>query len=143
MRNGLSFIIKNRNKMYLMLLICAIIVTVINTFADNFLVSRKVKYAGQELDCYTDAIKFHTHTNGYDMIFNQELTNNFYEYRDMDYETGPGAIPSNISETYKAKGYGNYVFKEDTNLFTFVEWCHTINAGITEASSYRAGTNRI
>ena len=39
------------------------------------------------------------------------------------------------------QGYGNYVMKADTSLFSFIEWYHNKNASYTEACAITPNDN--
>jgi hypothetical protein len=64
-----------------------------------------------EFDIHTDCIRYHSKANGYE------------KYKGLITECN---MPDEL-ELYQSKmtGYGNYVFKPDTNLFNFIEFCYS------------------
>ncbi|MBR0039144.1 MAG: hypothetical protein IJP71_04000, partial [Lachnospiraceae bacterium] len=103
----------------------------IKTRADDNLNMRQVRYqlgsaVNYELSFYTDSPKFHTKASGYE------------KYKGMDTENNMNSIMA--TDTVKMQGYGNYEFKPDTNLFSFIDYCYSKDPATTMACAYRAGT---
>ena len=103
----------------------------IKTIADDNLNMRQVRYqlgstVNYEFSFYTDSPKFHTKASGYE------------KYKGMDTENNMNSIMA--TDMVKMQGYGNYEFKPDTNLFSFIDYCYSKDPAITMACAYRAGT---
>ena len=127
-------VLKSYKIILTMIILCGIIIVVIKSYAEEQLGLRGVTYNSYTYKFYTDSIKFHSQANGYSVMQGMECANNYWTYR----EIGPG-IYYNPPETIKSKGYGNYVFTDETNLYKFLEWCHSRNQSITELSCIVAG----
>ena len=107
---------RNRVKMLFIPILVTLIVLCIKTYADDNLSIRKVNYKKNdkvvyEFDVYTDCTKFHTKASGYDKYKGLETDNNMNSIIDKD--------------KAKMQGYGNYEFKADTNLFSFIDYCYS------------------
>lgn len=116
---------------FLLVSLCAIIFIMIKTIADDNLNMRQVRYqlgstVNYEFSFYTDSPKFHTKASGYE------------KYKGMDTENNMNSIMA--TDMVKMQGYGNYEFKPDTNLFSFIDYCYSKDPAITMACAYRAGT---
>ena len=128
-------ILKVNKKIFLILIsVCVIMFIVLNTFAYGDMTVREVHYkigstVDYVFDIFTDCIKFHTKANGYEKYRGIETNNNMSSFLDI--------------ETVKMDGYGNYVFKPQTNLFSFIEYCYSKEPETVENCAYKAGTSDI
>ena len=126
-------IIKNKILLYIIILVIIFFV-VVKTFAYGDMQIREVhysigSYANYVFDIFTDCIKFHTKANGYEKYKGMETENNMNSMIGI--------------ETAKMQGYGNYEFKPDTNLYSFIEYCYSKEPETTIACAYKAGTSEI
>ena len=116
---------------FLLVSLCAIILFMVKTIADDNLNMRQVRYqlgstVNYEFSFYTDSPKFHTKASGYE------------KYKGMNTENNMNSIIA--TDMVKMQGYGNYEFKPDTNLFSFIDYCYSKDPATTMACAYRAGT---
>ena len=117
--------------LFILVSICAIIFIMIRTIADDNLNMRQVRYqlgsaVSYEFSFFTDSPKFHTKASGYE------------KYKGLDTENNMNSIVA--TDMVKMQGYGNYEFKPDTNLFSFIDYCYSKAPEVVEMCAYRAGT---
>ncbi|MDO5564594.1 MAG: hypothetical protein Q4F88_05135 [Eubacteriales bacterium] len=124
-------------KLYLFLFvpICVIIFFIIKTYCTTTLTLKSITFGNKIYSIYTDCIKFHIKANGYNKKIKEEMPNNFYEY------ANPGPGRDLQTNSAKMQGYGNYVFKVDTSLFYFIQYCYTLNPNMTTACCLYPGPN--
>ncbi len=116
------------------IMIFVIIITILKTFADDNLNTRTVHYTigstvNYAFDFFTDCIKFHTKASGYE------------KYKGMETENNMNSMIG--TDTAKMQGYGNYEFKPDTNLFSFIDYCYSKEPETVMACAYMAGTTEV
>ena len=107
---------ERKHNIVIAIMLTTLIMLCIKTYADDNLNIRKVNYKKSDkvvykFDVYTDCIKFHTKASGYDKYKGLETDNNMNSIIDKD--------------KAKMQGYGNYEFKADTNLFSFIDYCYS------------------
>lgn len=126
-----------RKNLVIFIIISCIILININVYAAASVTLKSITYNGKTLSFYADCIKFHVKANGYSNKLKDEMDNNLYTYA----SPGPGRElqPTNA----KMQGYGNYVFKEDTSLFDFIQFCYLKDPGMTAACSIYNGANEL
>lgn len=140
MNRGLNIMVnifKRKKDILIIVSICVIIICAIKTYCDTNLTLKSVAFENRTYYFYPECIRYHVKANGYDKKLKDDADNNLYVYA----APGPGRElqPTNA----KMQGYGNYVFKEDTTLFDFINFCyeresHTANniCEHTKMSSY-------
>ena len=127
--------LNNKNKIFLIIItICVIMNLLIKTFAYGDMEIREVHYSvggygDYVFDIFTDCIKFHTKANGYEKYKGMETRNNMNSFMDTDIA--------------KMDGYGNYIFKPQTNLYSFIEYCYSKEPETTIVCAYKAGTSDV
>ena len=127
----------NTNVIFIFLFVCVIISMVITTFSAVSITLKSIPYNNKTLSFYADCIKFHVKANGYANKVKDDVDNNLYLYS----PPGPGRDLQPVNA--KMQGYGNYVFKEDTSLFNFINFCYDINPQMTIACSVYNGGNEL
>ena len=108
-----------------------IIFVIVKTYADDNLTMRQVRFSSgstinYEFSFYTDSPKFHTKASGYE------------KYKGMETDSNMNSIIG--TDRVKMQGYGNYEFKADTNLFSFIDYCYSKEPSMVMACAYRAGS---
>ena len=127
----------NTNVIFIFLFVCVIISLAITTFSAISITLKSIPYNNKTLSFYADCIKFHVKANGYANKVKDDVDNNLYLYS----PPGPGRDLQPVNA--KMQGYGNYVFKEDTSLFNFINFCYDINPQMTIACSVYNGGNEL
>ena len=117
-------------------LIYCIIVFIPRGYCATTLTQKSFTFDNRIYSIYTDCIKFHIKANGYEKVIKEEVPNNFYVYTE-----GPGRELQ--TGTAKMQGYGNYVFRPDTSLYSFIEYCYSLNPGMTIACCLYNGANEL
>ena len=117
MNRGLNIMVnifKRKKDILIIVSICVIIICAIKTYCDTNLTLKSVAFENRTYYFYPECIRYHVKANGYDKKLKDDADNNLYVYA----APGPGRElqPTNA----KMQGYGNYVFKEDTTLFDFI-----------------------
>ena len=124
-----------KNIILIILSMCAIIAISTMTYCYASITLKNVICEGRTYSYYADCIKFHVKANGYANKLKDDVDNNLYTYAYPG--TGRELQPTNA----KMQGYGNYVFKEDTSLFDFINYCYIINPSMTMACCVYNGGN--
>ena len=125
-----KFINKFNKMLLIIVIICGIIMVNGSLYADDINL-RPVTYTlgtnDYTFEFYTDSIKFHTKANGYEKYKGLETNCNM----------------NSIVDTNKSKmqGYGNYEFKPETNLFSFIDYCYSKDPEMTKKSADKDGNN--
>ena len=121
MNRGLNIMVnifKRKKDILIIVSICVIIICAIKTYCDTSLTLKSVTFENRTYYFYPECIRYHVKANGYDKKLKDDADNNLYVYA----APGPGRElqPTNA----RMQGYGNYVFKEDTTLFDFINFCY-------------------
>ena len=131
MKQNKDILRKNNLLLFILVSFCAIILFMVKTIADDNLNMRQVRYqlgstVNYEFSFYTDSPKFHTKASGYE------------KYKGLNTENNMNSIVA--TDMVKMQGYGNYEFKPDTNLFSFIDYCYSKDPVKVSDCAYRAGT---
>lgn len=92
----------------------------------HYKISNTIDYA---FNIFTDCTKFHIQASGYEKYKGLETDNNLVAFLGVD--------------RAMMEGYGNYVFKPKTNLFSFIEYCYRKEQDTTTACAYKGGASEV